>query len=58
MPTYSIDAENNLAVHPDKDAAIIEASATGATFTTETELSEATASWPASRLVEVWNLTG
>lgn len=52
MPTYSIDAENNLAVHPGKDAATKEA---GAAFATEPQLSEATALWPASRLVEVWN---
>ena len=53
MPTYSID--NNLAVHPDKDAALKEASASGVAFATEAELSEATALWPASRLVDVWN---
>jgi hypothetical protein len=55
MPTYSIDSDNNLAVHPEKDAAIKEAGTTGAAFTTEANLSEATASWPASRLVDTWN---
>jgi hypothetical protein len=55
MPTYSINTENNLAAHPDKDAAIKEASATSAAFATEAQLSEATASWPASRLVDTWN---
>ena len=55
MPTYSIDSDNNLAVHPDKDAAIKEAGANGAAFATEAELSETTALWPASRLVDVWN---
>jgi len=55
MPTYSIDTENSLAVHPDKDAAIKEAGAAGAAFATEAELSEATALWPASRLVDIWN---
>jgi hypothetical protein len=55
MPTYSIDTENSLAVHPDKDAAIKEAGAGGTAFATEAELSEATALWPASRLVDVWN---
>jgi hypothetical protein len=55
MPTYSIDTENNLAVHPDKGAAIKEAGATGAAFATEAKLSQTTASWPASRMVEVWN---
>jgi hypothetical protein len=55
MPTYSIDSDNNLAVHPDKDAAIKEAGANGTAFATEAELSEATALWPASHLVDVWN---
>ena len=55
MPTYSIDSDNNLAVHPDKDAAINEAGANGTAFATEAELSETTALWPASRLVDVWN---
>src|SRR5450759_1432577 len=55
MPTYSIDTDNNLAVHPNKDAAVKEAGATGAAFATEPQLSEATASWPASRLIDTWN---
>jgi len=55
MPTYSINTENSLAVHPDKDAAIKEARANGAAFATEAELSETTASWPTSRMVQVWN---
>jgi hypothetical protein len=55
MSTYSIDSDNNLEVHPNKDTAIKEAGATGAAFATEAQFSEATASWPASRLVEVWN---
>jgi hypothetical protein len=55
MPFFSIDSDNNLAVHPDKEAAIKEAGATGAVFATEAQLSEAAASWPTSRMVEVWN---
>jgi ribosomal protein L34 len=55
MTTYSIDTDNNLAVHPDKDAAMKEAGATGAAFATEEQLSEVTAMWPASRLVDTWN---
>jgi hypothetical protein len=53
--TYSIDTENSVAVHPDKDAAIKEAGATGAAFATEAQLSEAAAQWPASRLIDTWN---
>src|SRR5450759_4518014 len=55
MATYRIDTEINLAVHPVMDTDITEADATGSTFATEANLSEATALWPASRLVEVWN---
>jgi hypothetical protein len=55
MPFYSIDTDSNVAVHPNKDAAIKEAGTTGAAFSTEAQLSEATASWPTSRMVEVWN---
>ena len=51
----ALDTENSLAVHPDRDAAIKEAGPTGAAFATEAQLSEATALWPASRLVDVWN---
>src|ERR1035437_7066266 len=55
MPTYSIDTDNNLAVHPDKEAATKETGATGAAFATEAQLSQATALWSASRLVDTWN---
>ncbi len=55
MPTYSIDGDNNLAVHPDKGAATKEAGATGAAFETEAEFGEAVADWPASRLIDIWN---
>ena len=52
MKSFSIDRENNItAFAKRKDAA----SANGDTFRSETELSELTASWPASRLVEIWN---
>lgn len=44
MPTYSIDTENNLAVHPDKDAAIREAGATGAALAMKPQVGEARAS--------------
>ena len=52
---YTINEDNNIAVHPDKDAALKEAGASGAAFATEAKLSEVTASWPAARLVEIWN---
>ena len=52
---YSINEDNNIAVHSDKDAAIKEVGASGAAFATEAKLSEATTTWPAARLVEIWN---
>src|ERR1700676_2381550 len=52
MKLFSIDRENNItAFCKRKDAE----AATGDTFRSETELSELTAAWPASRLVEIWN---
>jgi hypothetical protein len=48
-------AEFGARVHPDRDAAIQEAGTTGAAFATEAKLSEATASWPTSRMVQIWN---
>src|SRR6202790_3214692 len=52
MKLFSIDRENNItAFGKRKDAE----AATGDTFRSETELSELTAAWPASRLVEIWN---
>ena len=52
MKLFSIDRENNITVFGKrKDAE----AATGDTFHSETELSELTATWPASRLVEIWN---
>ena len=52
MKSFSIDRENNMtAFTRRKDAE----SANGDAFRSETELSELTAAWPASRLVETWN---
>src|ERR1039457_1682895 len=52
MKLFSIDRENNItAFAKRKDAE----AATGDTFRSETELSELTAMWPASRLVAIWN---
>jgi hypothetical protein len=52
MKSFNIDRENNItAFTKRKDAE----SANRDTFRSETELSELTAAWPASRLVEIWN---
>jgi hypothetical protein len=52
MPTYSIDTENNLAVHPNKDAAIQETGATRAAPARPASLSVTKAILPASRASE------
>src|SRR6202163_2070393 len=52
MATFTIDSENNITGYapgeavPDNDAE---------QFTTEGELAQLAAQWPAARLVEVWN---
>jgi hypothetical protein len=52
MKSFSIDREDNItAFAKRKDAE----AANGDTFRSERELSELAASWPASRLVEIWN---
>jgi hypothetical protein len=52
MKLFSIDRENNITAFAKRNDA---EAATGDTFRSETELSELTATWPASRLVEIWN---
>src|ERR1700687_6140712 len=52
MATFTIDSENNITGYapgeavPDNDSE---------RFTTESELGQLAAQWPAARLVEVWN---
>src|SRR3982074_2704186 len=52
MATFTIDTENNITGYasgeaiPDNDSE---------RFTTESELAQLAAQWPAARLVEVWN---
>jgi len=52
MATFTIDNENNITGYapgeaiPDNDSE---------RFTTESELAQLAAQWPATRLVEVWN---
>ena len=52
MKVFIIDRENNITAFTKRKDAV---SANGDTFRSETELSELTAAWPASRLVETWN---
>src|SRR5665213_3235604 len=52
MKVFSIDPENNITAFAKRKNA---EAASGDTFRSDTELHELTASWPASRLVEIWN---
>ncbi len=52
MATFTIDTENNITAYRTGEA-IPDGSAER--FTSEKELGELAAQWPASRLVEVWN---
>ena len=55
MKTFSIDNDNHISVFASKK----EAAATSATpfdpFTSQSELAELAAAWPAIRLIEIWN---
>jgi hypothetical protein len=50
MTTYTIDNENNITAHGSKQEA-----GEGETFSTQQELADVAATWPATRLVEIWN---
>src|ERR1022692_2136943 len=51
MTTFTIDTDNNIAAH----AAAPAAQDNLLVFSSQKELSKATAEWPISRLVEIWN---
>src|ERR1019366_9561278 len=51
MTTFAIDTDNNITAH----AAMPAAQDNLVVFASQKELSKATAEWPISRLVEVWN---
>ena len=51
MSTFTIDSENNIAVH----AGVPAVSENLQSFTTEKELAKLAGEWPGSRLIEVWN---
>ena len=51
MKTFTIDTDNNITAH----AAAPDAQDNLAAFASQKELSNATAEWPISRLVETWN---
>ena len=51
MTTFTIDTDNNITAH----AAAPAAQGNLAAFASQNELSKATAEWPISRLVDIWN---
>jgi integrase/recombinase XerD len=51
MPTFTIDAENNIVAH----AALPAGSDQSQSFSSAKELAALIAEWPASRLVDIWN---
>jgi hypothetical protein len=50
MTTYTIDTENSITAHASKQEA-----GEGESFSSQQELASLVASWPANRLIEVWN---
>src|SRR5579859_2971464 len=52
MATFTINSENKITGYAPGDAV---PDGNGELFTTEDELAEVAAHWPAARLVEVWN---
>jgi len=50
MTTYTIDTENSITAHASKQEA-----GEGESFSSQQELANLVANWPARRLIEVWN---
>ena len=53
MITFTISDDNNITAYPSAEEARAEAGSI--TFDSQAALAEASAEWPASRLVEIWN---
>jgi hypothetical protein len=51
MKTFTIDAANKVAIH----SGDMEIAGDGVKFASETGFTDATAAWPVSRLVDLWN---
>jgi hypothetical protein len=54
MPTFTIDADDNITAY-DTPQAAVKSSAALPRFSSQTELAQLAADWPASRWTEVWN---
>jgi len=55
MTTFTINAENNITAFPTPDHAEAAVGAGAQAFTSQQELAELAAAWPAERLVAIWN---
>jgi hypothetical protein len=53
--TFTIDVDNNITAVPTSEAAAAAVAAGAQTFSSQQELAELAAAWPADRLVEIWN---
>jgi hypothetical protein len=55
MTTFTIDTENNITAFPMADLAETAVGAGAQPFTSQKQLAEMAAAWPAERLVAIWN---
>jgi hypothetical protein len=55
MKTYTIDGDHNITVFASKKEAAAASATPFDPFTSQSELAELAAAWPAKRLVEIWN---
>lgn len=55
MKTFTIDYDNNITAFPTPDHAEAAVGAGSQCFTSQKQLAELAAVWPAERLVEIWN---
>src|ERR1039457_6455993 len=55
MKTFTIDNDNNITAFPTPDHAEASVGAGAQPFTSQKQLAELAATWPAERFVEIWN---
>src|SRR5436190_20274142 len=55
MTTFTIDAENNITAFATQAEAAAASDTPFDTFSSQKQLAELAGSWPAERLVEIWN---
>ena len=55
MKTFTIDNDNNITAFPTPDHAEADVGAGAQPFTSQKQIAELAATWPAERLIEIWN---